>query len=808
MVDRSSGRVVADGKHLALDGTPFRVRGATYGSFVARLDGEPYPEPTQVKHDLTAMADAGLNTVRTYTLPPPELIDVAGELGMRVLVGLHYRDWREEPVPGRGARRRIRDAGRRAVDAAMERCAGNGTVLAVAVGNEVPADVVRVHGIGAVEATLAEMVRAVHDADGAMLATYCNFPSTEYLEVEGLDLVCFNVFLEQPDALRRYLRHLQVVAHEVPLVVSELGLASEIHGRQAQAEVLRWELEAVEEAGCAGATVFSWTDEWGVAGASVEGWGFGITDADRRPKPALDVVSTWARSDLADLRETWPSFTVVVCAYNEERTIEECLASLRACDYPGLEVVVCDDGSADRTLELTRRHAFRVLDLPHGGLSAARNAGLAAAAGDIVAYLDADAACHPDWPYHLAMSLEDGNVMATGGPNLPALGAGLVERAVAASPGGPVHVLVSDDRAEHVPGCNMAFRKAALAEIGGFDAVYTSAGDDVDVCWKLTDRGYDIGFSPAAQVRHHRRASVTGYLRQQRGYGRAERMLSGPHRHRFNRLGQARWRGFIYTRHASLRGLLRPVVYHGWLGSAPFQPVSRRPAQALLDWAGAMVPVAVPAAVLALVLGFVFPPAFGVAAVMAGLLALYAAATGRGAGTDRHEPRPVALRALVGFLHVAQPLARLVGRLRARPVPSAPDAPPAWTGERLIWLETFERQCAILGAMVRPGRPFDAWDLEISVGPLLTCRFSAAIVWQWARLHSCRLRPRRAVMAALAVTAAVAAFGPSVALVLPVLVVAGGVAEAAVLRSAVRRALARSTPAELDTVDKALEVLG
>lgn len=805
-----TSRVVADGKHLALGGAPFRVHGSTYGSFVARPDGELYPERTQIKCDLAAMAEAGLNTVRTYTLPPPELIEVAGELGMRVLVGLHYRDWREELEPGRSATRRILDAGRRAVDAAMDRCAADPAVLAVAVGNEVPADVIRVHGIGTVEETLAKLVSHVHDSDTGMLATYCNFPSTEYLQVEGLDLVCFNVFLEQRDALRRYLRHLQVVAHEIPLVVSELGLASEVHGQAAQADVLRWQLETVDEVGCAGATVFSWTDEWGVAGESVEGWGFGITATDRRPKPALEVVSAWARSSLGDLRERWPSIAVVVCAYNEERTIHECLRSLRACDYPNLEVIVCDDGSQDRTVEIAGNFPFRVLGLSHQGLSAARNAGLAVATGDIVAYLDADASCHHDWPYHLALSLEDDSVVATGGPNLPVADAGLVERAVAASPGGPVHVLISDDRAEHVPGCNMAFRKHALEEVGGFDAVYTSAGDDVDVCWKLLDRGYDIGFAASAQVRHHRRSTVGGYLRQQRGYGRAERMLSGPHRHRFNRLGQARWRGSIYTRHVSLGLLLRPVVYHGWLGSAPFQPVDRRPAQALLDWAAASIPVGLLLMVLTAVVGIAARPALGVAAVLAGLVATYAVVAGRSTTPERHETSPRTLRVLVGFLHVAQPLARVAGRVRARPVPARASVRPAWTGERLVWLESFERQCAGLGCSVRPGRPCDPWDLEVSVGPLLRCRFSAAIVWQWTRLHKCRLRPRPTTVIALLVAAGIAALGPLAALAVPAVVVVAVMIEATVLRSVIRRGLERSSPAEAaaDNDDEVLEIAG
>src|SRR4051812_21899817 len=109
-------RVVVDGKHLSLGGRPFRIKGVTYGSFLPRLDGEPFPERARVKEDFRAIAEAGLNTVRTYELPPVDVLEIADEFELRVLVGLHYHDWRMEPTPGRAARRRIRDAGRRAVD--------------------------------------------------------------------------------------------------------------------------------------------------------------------------------------------------------------------------------------------------------------------------------------------------------------------------------------------------------------------------------------------------------------------------------------------------------------------------------------------------------------------------------------------------------------------------------------------------------------------------------------------------------------------------------------------------------------------
>jgi glycosyltransferase involved in cell wall biosynthesis len=160
------------------------------------------------------------------------------------------------------------------------------------------------------------------------------------------------------------------------------------------------------------------------------------------------------------LRSDWPALSVVVCAYNEERYLGDCLESLLHLDYPNLDVVICDDGSTDRTLEIASRYPFRIQALEHKGLSAARNAGLEVARGDLIAYLDADAACDPDWPYHLALSFESG-VDATGGPNLPVPSAGFAERVVAYSPGGPMQVLITDDRAEHVVGANMAFRRCA-----------------------------------------------------------------------------------------------------------------------------------------------------------------------------------------------------------------------------------------------------------------------------------------------------------------------------------------------------------
>ena len=134
-----------------------------------------------------------------------------------------------------------------------------------------------------------------------------------------------------------------------------------------------------------------------------------------------------------------------------------------------------------------------------------------------------------------------------------------------------MHVLTGDDRAEHVPGCNMAFWKLVLAEVGGFDPAYKAAGDDVDLCWRVLDRSWRIGFHPAAVVWHHRRPGLVPYLRQQRNYAKSEALVEARHPDRFTPARTARWRGRIYNAHTST---LRPQrIYRGVYGSGAYQSV-------------------------------------------------------------------------------------------------------------------------------------------------------------------------------------------------------------------------------------------
>jgi hypothetical protein len=135
--------------------------------------------------------------------------------------------------------------------------------------------------------------------------------------------------------------------------------------------------------------------------------------------------------------------------------------------------------------------------------------------------------------------------------------------------------MLDDEEAEHLPGCNLAVTKAAFDAIGGFDARFHTAGDDVDFCWRLREAGYRLGFAPGAFVWHRRRAGIRAFLRQQRGYGRAERLLIAKHPQRFCKRGGARWQGFVYAG-GPLRASADSVIYHGPMGMAGYQPVIAR----------------------------------------------------------------------------------------------------------------------------------------------------------------------------------------------------------------------------------------
>jgi GT2 family glycosyltransferase len=636
------------------------VKGVTYGPFAVGSHGAQFPERHVVERDFALMRRAGVNTLRVFTVPPVWLLDEADAAGLKVLVGL---PWTQHVAFLDSAliRRQIRAA----ITDGVRACVRHPAIFAYLVGNEIPPDMVRWHGAEAVRRFLKELVGLVRHEHPGALVSYANFPSTEYLTVDFTDFLCFNVYLHEENAFRRYIARLHNLAVDRPLVLTEFGVDSFRNGEQEQARILSWQVRSAYTAGVAGTFVFAWTDEWFTGGHRIEDWAFGLVDRDRQPKAAFAAVAGSYRETLPPALPHYPRVSVVVCAYNAERTMEACLASLETLNYPDYEVIVVNDGSRDRTLAISESFPYcRIISQENRGLSVARNVGAEAATGEIVAYTDSDCVADPDWLTYLVARMEEGGLAACGGPNFPPPEDALVPAAVAVSPGGPTHVLISDEVAEHIAGCNMAFRRDALLALGGFDPQYRAAGDDVDICWRFQDAGYTIGFSAAAVVWHFRRNTVRAYLNQQKGYGKAEALVYAKHPFRFNLLGQAKWLGRIYgDLSAALLLSRKPVIYSGTFGRGLFQTMYEPPSSLT-----ALLPLTFEWSVAALLLA-----AIGVAAggwlwlLLVPLLATWAMCI-NGALKAPIDPRLAGLKArgLVALLIYLGPLLRGWERLKWR----------------------------------------------------------------------------------------------------------------------------------------------
>jgi GT2 family glycosyltransferase len=721
-------RVRVDGKFFARGQQRLRIQGVTYGPFAPDADGHQFPPQARVDEDFARMRAANINSIRTYHVPPTWLLHKADEQAMSVFIDVPWPKhlcFLDSPEAQRAARQAVRQA--------AECGKRHPCVLAYSICNEIPSNIVRWHGARRIELFLAELQDVAKQTDPEGLVTYANYPSTEYLDLSFLDFVTFNVYLHDPETFRRYLFRLQNLVGDKPLLLGEIGMDTLRHGETEQAQFLAGHLREMTLLGLAGAFVFSWTDDWFTGGFPIEDWAFGITHADRLPKASYHAIREVFESSPAGLLPTKPRVSVVVCTYNGGRTLDQCLRSLLHLNYPDYEIIVVDDGSTDDTRQIVARYPnVRVIHQANRGLSFARNVGMHAASGSIVAYTDSDCFADPDWLTHLVDQLERSGAAGVGGPNLTPED-GWLAACVGAAPGQPMHVLESDQVAEHIPGCNMAFRKEALLAINGFDSQYRKAGDDVDLCWRLQQEGMWITFAPGAFVWHHRRQTPRTYFRQQAGYGEAEALLRFKHPDRFNNRGDGKWRGVLYG--PSLQGLriAEDIIYRGTFGTGLFQCLYQ-PGPA--HWA--MVPSTLEwhlAAALVGLIGLFSPEAWvGVALMLALSLTVAVLQAAQARLAPEHDGFKA--RCLITGLAYLQPLVRSWTRYRTRMFAyRLPKADPAHLEARrqdlplhgrfteAYWSEEGYERTELLGLVIAYlnergwGKTVDSgwadWDLEI-----------------------------------------------------------------------------------------------
>jgi GT2 family glycosyltransferase len=556
-----------DGKFLRCGDRRVWCAAVTYGPF-------PGGWPADLTMDFKRIAAAGFNAVRIYEMPDAEFLDAAARCRLKVIAGLPWQataDFRARPALL--ARAHV------ALAMALAAAHGHPALAAVLVGNEIPGDLARWMGPAWVREQLEALIDTGRAADPGCLFGYANYPTTEYLELENADFTAMNVYLEHIGDFQAYLRRLHHIAGDRPVLITEFGLDSRRNGTDAQARLLADALRSARAGEAAGFAVYAWSDRWW-NGREVTDWDFGLIDRSGTAKPALDHC-TRALAEMAahqahgdpETAKSWP-FSVIVCTRNGRSRIGKCLDACFRMQAANTEIIVVDDGSTDGTADFVaaRFPKVNLLRLEPGGLSAARNAGAAIATGRVLAFTDDD--CEPDMEWvarlRLAFAANDGRFAAMGGPNLPPPPTNLAQAVVASAPGAPSHVMLDDTEAEHLPGCNLAVTREAFDAIGGFDAQFHTAGDDVDFCWRLRDAGFRIGFAAGAFVWHLRRPTVGAFLRQQAGYGRAEALLMKKHPLRFTKRGDAKWDGFVYGG-GPVRVIGQAAIYHGVMGTAGYQ---------------------------------------------------------------------------------------------------------------------------------------------------------------------------------------------------------------------------------------------
>ncbi len=213
-----------------------------------------------------------------------------------------------------------------------------------------------------------------------------------------------------------------------------------------------------------------------------------------------------------------PAVSVVVPAYNASRTMERCVESLLGLsgNSPAHEIIIVDNGSDDETPEILRRYPGIVMveEKAVRGPSAARNAGVRAASGDIIAFTDADCVVTPDWLVHGVSPLADTAVCGVAGIIKGVEPKNEIQEWMNSRNILDAKAALANSFRPYVQTANAFFRREDFWKVEGFDTVLL-CGEDCDLSWRILEATKGrLELAPEAVVYHDHRCSVRGLFRQ------------------------------------------------------------------------------------------------------------------------------------------------------------------------------------------------------------------------------------------------------------------------------------------------------
>lgn len=256
-------------------------------------------------------------------------------------------------------------------------------------------------------------------------------------------------------------------------------------------------------------------------------------EAQRLRKTAAEPINRLMKTGGGRQANTAPLISVIVPTYNRMATLQLCLMALSLQTLPAeqYEVIVIDDGSTDGTQEFCKDRDFpfgevRYLRQENGGAGAARRAGVAAARGKYLLFLNDDSvAANSLLAEHLALHLRNpreklavlGAFTPTEECNRHALSLWL-QRSTFLFPQNALRPGQLCDAAHFVT-CNLSVARQAVLDAGSFDPAFR-VGEDTELGIRLTARGYQIKYHPMALAWHeHPRITAEDLLRRARTYG-------------------------------------------------------------------------------------------------------------------------------------------------------------------------------------------------------------------------------------------------------------------------------------------------
>ncbi len=223
-----------------------------------------------------------------------------------------------------------------------------------------------------------------------------------------------------------------------------------------------------------------------------------------------------------------PLVSVVIPVLNGEATIGACLSALVKSDYPKerFEVFLVDNGSIDRTLEIAKQHPVTVLTEPRRGPAQARNRGIEASRGDVLALIDADCLATTGWIRELVKPFVSDDVGAVAGEIVPFPPRTPAERHAARIRHLAPERYLTRSTFRFAVAANLAVRRDVFRRVGLFDPRSPRGGESTDFCtrfFRQTDLRLEL--ASRAVVFHRHRQSARGLFVQHWGYGRGHAFL-------------------------------------------------------------------------------------------------------------------------------------------------------------------------------------------------------------------------------------------------------------------------------------------